>query len=351
MNKISLLIFSLLVFACKGFNDPDSPYKEEYVVFANISANKPMIDDTVFVSRTASLNESIDAEELWVSDAKVTLTGGNDLYATAYPVKGRPGRYQTDTTFIYYPGTTYTLTVVVGDQTLTSKTSVPKSLDISSNIESKTYTCRDGLTLPIPQINLENIYANGDPIFEKVDTVLYNYGQCFTGSFASYPIFMIDFKSDDDSKIVRTLTYALDSDVMGLEPGTPDDFFDYNRNSKQDSTFINVIYDTTFANGIWKGRYQRDINNNPFRENPYVWSSENSPISMSWLFFNYYGLQKITVQATDNNFDKYLEGDPFSQNIFTLPGSNIEGGYGMFSSDISESFYVYLKRGKDYSKD
>jgi len=106
MNKISLLIFSLLVFACKGFNDPDSPYKEEYVVFANISANKPMIDDTVFVSRTASLNESIDAEELWVSDAKVTLTGGNDLYATAYPVKGRPGRYQTDTTFIYYPGTT-----------------------------------------------------------------------------------------------------------------------------------------------------------------------------------------------------------------------------------------------------
>ena len=228
---------------------------------------------------------------------------------------------------------------------------MPKSLDISSNIESKTYTCRDGLTLPIPQINLDNIYANGDPIFEKVDTVLYNYGQCFTGSFASYPIFMIDFKSDDDSKIVRTLTYALDSDVMGLEPGTPDDFFDYNRNNKQDSTFINVIYDTTFANGIWKGRYQRDINNNPFRENPYVWSSENSPISMSWLFFNYYGLQKITVQATDNNFDKYLEGDPFSQNIFTLPGSNIEGGYGMFSSDISESFYVYLKRGKDYSKD
>ena len=351
MNKINLLIFSLLVFACEGFNDPDSPYKEEYVVFANISANKPMIDDTVFVSRTASLNESIDAKELWVSDAKVTLTGGNDLYATAYPVKGRPGRYQTDTTFIYYPGTTYTLTVVVGNQTLTSKTSVPKSLDISSNIESKTYICRDGLTLPIPQINLDNIYANGDPIFEKVDTVLYNYGQCFTGSFASYPIFMIDFKSDDDSKIVRTLTYALDSDVMGLEPGTPDNFFDYNRNNKQDSTFINVIYDTTFANGIWKGRYQRDINNNPFRENPYVWSSENSPISMSWLFFNYYGLQKITVQATDNNFDKYLEGDPFSQNIFTLPGSNIEGGYGMFSSDISKSFYVYLKRGKDYSKD
>ena len=338
MNKINLLILTLLVFACEGFNDPDSPYIEKYVIFSNISANKPMIDDTVFVSRTASLDESIDAEELWVSDAKITIAGGGkDLFATAYPVKGRPGRYQTDSTFIYYPGITYFLTVEVGGQILIAKTSVPKSLDIASSNESKTYTCRDGLTLPISQINLDNIYENGDAIVEKVDTILYNYGQCFTGSFASYPMFKIDFKSDDDSKLVRTLTYALDSEEIGLEPGTPDDFFDYNRNNKQDSTFINVIYDTTFASGIWKGAYQRDINNNPFRENPYVWSSEQSPINMSWLFFNYYGLQKITVQATDNNY--------------TLPGSNIEGGYGMFSSDISESFYVYLKRGKDYSID
>ena len=120
MNKINLLILTLLVFACEGFNDPDSPYLEQYVIFANISANKPMIDDTVFVSRTASLDESIDAEELWVSDAKITIADGEkDLFATAYPVKARPGRYQTDTTFIYYPGTTYTLTVEVGGQILT----------------------------------------------------------------------------------------------------------------------------------------------------------------------------------------------------------------------------------------
>ena len=200
MNKINLLILTLLVFACEGFNDPDSPYLEQYVIFANISANKPMIDDTVFVSRTASLDESIDAEELWVSDAKITIADGEkDLFATAYPVKARPGRYQTDTTFIYYPGTTYTLTVEVGGQILTAKTTVPKSLDIASSNETKDYICRDGLSLPISQINTDNIYENGDPIVEKVDTVFYNYGQCFTGSFASYPMFMIDFKSDDDS--------------------------------------------------------------------------------------------------------------------------------------------------------
>ena len=38
---------------------------------------------------------------------------------------------------------------------------------------------------------------NGDPIQGKVDTLLYNYGQCFTGSFASYPLFMLDFTIDD----------------------------------------------------------------------------------------------------------------------------------------------------------
>jgi hypothetical protein len=350
MKNIYLLIFVLLVIACEGFNDPESPYVQEYVIFANISANKPMIDDTVFVSRTASLDESIDAEELWVSDAKIILTGGR-LYATAYPVKGRPGRYQTDNTFIYYPGITYTLTVEVGGRTLTAKTNVPKSLEIASNTDLKNYICKDGLTLPIAEINIDNMDKIGEPIPDKVDTLLYNYGECFTGSFASYPMFMLDFKLDDASKIVRTLTYALDSDEMGLEPGTPSDFFDYNRNNKQDSTLINIIYDTTFANTIWKGKYQRDINNNPFRENPFVWSNEITPIRMSWLYFNYYGLQKITVQSTDNNFDKYFEGDPFGQNIYTLPGSNIEGGYGMFSSDISVSFYIYLKRGKDYSKD
>ena len=29
-----------------------------------------MIDDTIFVSRSASLDEKIDADELWISDAR-----------------------------------------------------------------------------------------------------------------------------------------------------------------------------------------------------------------------------------------------------------------------------------------
>ena len=74
-----------------------------------------------------------------------------------------------------------------------------------------------------------------------------------------------------------------------------------------------------------------------------MWTVETAPVNMSWLFFNYYGLQLITVQATDNNYFEYLKGDPLAQNIYTMPKSNIDGGYGLFSSTYANFFFVYLK--------
>ena len=116
---------------CDGFNDAESPYIEKYVVFANLSGNQAMINDTVFVSRSASLDETIDAEKLWVDDAKVTISG-DMIDVQAYPVSGRPGRYQTDKSIIYLPGKTYKLTVEVGGQVLSSETTIPKSLNIDT---------------------------------------------------------------------------------------------------------------------------------------------------------------------------------------------------------------------------
>ena len=102
---------------------------------------------------------------------------------------------------------------------------------------------------------------------------------------------MLDFTMDDSATLVRTLTYSIESDSVGLEPGNNEDFYDYNWNGKRDSTFINLIYDTSFVNVLWKGQYYRDTNNNPKRANPFVWDIERSPIRMSGLYFNYYGLQ------------------------------------------------------------
>ena len=343
---LALVIFIGFI-SCDTFNDPESPYEEKIVIFGNISGDLPMIDDTIFVSRSASLDEKIDAEALWISDAKVTISGNGSDYE-ASPVPNRPGRYQTHKSAIFTAGESYTLRVETGGQTLTSKTTIPKSLKIDSNTTLKEYTCNDGNTLPIKVVKTDNVDFDGNPIPSRIDTIEYNYGECFTGSFASYPMFALDFEIDESSKLVRTLTMGLDADVLGLEPGTDNDFYDYNWNGKRDSTFINLIYDTSFVNVIWKGPYLRDKNNNPSRENPFVWSIERGPIRMSWLYFNYYGLQLITVQATDINFYNYLQGDPLENNIYTLPGSNIEGGYGLFSSHTYEKFYVYLKKGKEY---
>ena len=347
INLYFLFILFMLFGACDNFNDPESPYLEKYVVFGNISGNMPMIDDTIYVSRSASLDEKIDADQLWINDAIVTISGdGNEYQASLVP--GHNGRYQTDPSVIFKTGIKYKLSVSVDGKVLTSETTIPKSLNIDPDTEIKNYTCGDGTTLPVKIINVENIDSEGNPIADKVDTLEYNYGECFTGSFASYPMFTLDFETDESSKLIRTLTYALETDVKGLEPGTDSDYYDYNWNGKRDSTNINLIYDTSFVNVIWKGPYLRDDNNNPSRANPFVWSIERGPIRMSWLYFNYYGLQLITVQATDNNYYDYLQGDPLGNNIYTLPGSNINGGYGLFSSHTYVSFYVYLKRGKDY---
>ena len=60
-----ILLFLTIIFvaltSCEDFNDPESPYSEQYVIFGNISGNMPMIDDTIFVSRSASLDEKVDA--------------------------------------------------------------------------------------------------------------------------------------------------------------------------------------------------------------------------------------------------------------------------------------------------
>ena len=342
-NKLFIATFFLSL-SCNGFNDPESPYIEQYVIFGNLTANHPMIADTIFVSRSASIGEKVDAKDLWVSDAKVEISN-QSMRAVAYPVAGKPGRYQTESSVIYKAGEKYSLTAEVKGVVLTAETTIPKSLIIGTDTNLKEYKCNDGTVLSVPTINVENIDVNGLPISSKVDTITYNYGECFTGSFASYPLFMLDFTKDSSAKLIRTLTYAIDSDSIGLEPGIDGDFYDYNRSGERDDTFINLIYDTSFVNVLWKGQYSRDENNNPRRPNPFVWDVERTPIRMSWLFFNYYGLQLITVLSTDKNYYEYQKGDPTNSNIYRLPGSNVNGGYGLFSSNVSKSFYVYLKPG------
>ena len=192
----------------------------------------------------------------------------------------------------------------------------------------------------------------------NVDTVTFRFGDCFTKSFASYPMFGIDFDSDN-YQTIKTITYALDANVKDLEPLVMDIeqinapmfedsdsgfFYDYNYNGIRDSTFINLIYDTTLGFRIWKGSYFRGENNIPYRINPWQWNIEESPTQIPWLYFDYFGLNLMTFKATSESYFEYFSGDPVGQNIYLLPDSNFPGGLGVFYSSYETPFLVYVKR-------
>ena len=75
VNKIKLIIqvlsLSFIMQSC-SFDDNTINYEEQLVVFASINAGFPVYD-TVFVSRTAEVSESVDSEDLYIDNANVKL--------------------------------------------------------------------------------------------------------------------------------------------------------------------------------------------------------------------------------------------------------------------------------------
>ena len=133
-----------------------------------------------------------------------------------------------------------------------------------------------------------------------------------------------------------TLSNTIDSDSGG--------FFDYNYNGFRDSVFVNLIYDTTLGFRIWKGQYLRTENSIPYRINPWQWNIEEAPTTMMWLYFDYYGYQLVTFQATSESYFDYFSGDPVGQNIYLLPDSNLDGGLGVFYSSNASLFSLCKER-------
>ena len=93
-NKIRLVIqilaLSIIIPSC-SFDDNTINYEEQLVVFASINAGFPVYD-TVFVSRTAELNESVVSEDLYIENANVKLINISDGSELKFHSLGN-GRY------------------------------------------------------------------------------------------------------------------------------------------------------------------------------------------------------------------------------------------------------------------
>ena len=355
--KNILFIISFLILSCT-INDDQVEYEEQLVLWANLRANFPLID-TVFVSRSANLKENISSKELWIDDAQVQIIG-DTINLVLDPVLDSPGRYFTNSNYIFQGGEIYQVLAIHGIDTISGMTVIPGKMEISATPES-IYSCK-GTTFNVPEININNYDPTiWPPITGHIDTLTLKQGECFTESFASYPLFKIDF-NEQDYETIRILSLALDADSVNLEPFTDlnndglwneDEYFDdWNQNGIRDSCLINLIYDSTYKDiyALWKNEFPRGsqqetgwFKNSPYRYNPWPWNVETAPVSMTWLFFDFYGLHLMTFQATDDASFNYFQGLP-EFNQYVMPNSNVVNGYGLVSSSASNSFLVYIKR-------
>ena len=393
--KLFIYILFFIFFSCDLPNN-ETKYTEGLVVFGNIELfeiNNTSIGeiDTVRVSLSSSIDANLEnANQLYINSADVSITGAFDLdneeliETIIFTSLNEFGKYYIDEEIEYHiwPNKTYTLNVVYENYEVNGSTTTPDYLTIES-IED-TYNCEQcsdptiyGETTcenagenwnselqNIDEINIDNFdYINnetsGSWIFNPnilesfisngtISSIEMSRFGCSVGSFASKPYFVLNIEDqlsgeNIDPSAIRILSYSLEDKKMGLEPSNDDgSFFDYNENNIQDMTLINTFYDTTAVFKIWKGPYFRDENYNPYLLNPFIWTVETSPTPIMWLYFNYYGKHLIVVQSSDQAYYDYLSGDPLGQNQYIIPDSNINGGYGLFTSNYSKAFFLNI---------
>ena len=391
INLIQFII-AMFITSC-DFDDNLIEYEEQLVVFASINAGLP-VSDTVYVSRTAGVSESVDAQDLYIDDANVrlvNLSNGSqlDFYSLGdgryYPIDLSVPNLDSIlihwSNYIIESGKTYRLIVTHEDDSIAAQTTVPEQMIISSE-ESYDYSCPDGTLEPVRMIDVNNLqnmtiqdllwlYQNPVEYIEQnninVDSVDFKIGDCYSKSFASAPLFSVDF-NEEDYNTIQIISYALEADAVDMEPfedenqnGMFDEgekFSDRNRNGLRDSCFINLIYsdekglfdndslDYNSLANIWKNPLKRGPadgtwrENSPYRNNPWLWNADRAPSPIMWLYFDYYGYHIMSYKSTSDSYFNYFKGDPVGQNIYLLPNSNFEDGLGVFYSSSSSSFLV-----------
>lgn len=319
----SLATAILLMVGCELSVD-EQDYEEELVVFANLEAGLHMID-TVYVSYTYEINEAHESVEKWVSDANVWITGAGDTLEFL-SVEGSQGRYTTSSFELIESDEVYTLNVEHDGESVSATTVVPDSFSVTS-VGSDMHKCDDvpvyvdSIDLHMDENSLLDILmalGTGNTSQLVMDTVIYREGPCYSTSFTSIPLFLAEWEAEEEPGMMRVISLALED------------------------TATNAIVDTSFAANAFKGPMWKDEYGNYYRPNPVVVNLSQNVIDFSWLAFNYYGPHLIVIQATDHAFSDYFLGDPFRQNQWILSDSNVEGGYGLFSSVASRYFVVYV---------
>ena len=256
----------------------------------------------------------------------VTITGGGAT-AALQAVPGRPGRYLDLglAPMTFRPGVSYTLEASIDGTLLSATATVPDSFSVASiALES---VCK-GVAEVVRPVELHfsehslsdfAAAASGDWSGLVMDTIIYREGPCYSASFVSIPLMVLEWSSDTLEGIIRATTRALDQSPQ------------------------RAIIDTSFQARAFKGQMLEDENGNPYRPSPFTWNLSNTEVWLSWLFFNYSGPHLITLELTDHQIADYFAGDPFDMNPLIEPQGNIEGGKGLFYASRNVQFPVWVE--------
>ena len=241
MKKIIFILFLTIIFSC--IDEDPAKYEEKLVVYASLTAGFPMgvLGDTCIVSLSGDIEEEKDPRSLLISDAFVTLQSeGSTVVDTLFPVNGKPGRYLARDSVIIDPGKTYKLSVIWQNYKVYSETTTPEKIEFNSpsywsyicdgeeKLVDSVNTSNFDISLLQESENFEDIIAKID--FTQISTAFYRDEGCYVGSFASFPLFLLDFNSEDYSTI-QISSFALEADSRGLEP-----YIDKNNNGLFDSS-------------------------------------------------------------------------------------------------------------------
>ena len=154
---ITIIFGFIFVQGCME-KDDTYDYEQKLSVWAHFQSSMPLYD-TVFVSRTASIDEETSTDSLWISNAIVKITG-DTLNMLLDPVAEKPGRYFTESSYIFLPGVEYTVSASHNALSVQGKTTIPNDIIIET-VEPSVYTCR-GVGYDVPSINIEN-FSHSSP--------------------------------------------------------------------------------------------------------------------------------------------------------------------------------------------
>ena len=132
-------------------------YEEKLIVFSSITGGLSMGvgGDTCVVSLSNEITNDVDPQSLFISNALVIISeNDSDTADTLFPVQNRPGRYLTKPDVVFKNGKTYSLDVTWNNFSVSSETTIPDSIKISSP-NNEYYIC-DGEQLKVDSVETDN---------------------------------------------------------------------------------------------------------------------------------------------------------------------------------------------------